>query len=51
MQHLAPGVLLISSDGEEEDWTNGYYKAKKVLPNLQKVKFKDEEYESWKRAI
>ena len=51
MQNLAPGVLLISSDGEEDDWTDGYNKAKKVLPNLQKVKFKDEEYESWKKAV
>lgn len=51
IDHLAPGVLLITSDGEEEDWISGYNKAKKVLPNAQMVKFKDEEYESWKKAV
>lgn len=49
--HLAPGVLLISSDGEKDDWVEGLKKAKKILPNVQMFKFKHEEYDDWKKAI
>jgi len=44
-------VLLISSDGEKDDWVEGLKKAKKILPNVQMFKFKHEEYDDWKKAI